>query len=158
MPGIGIGIVISVMAVMAVTVVVALALSSRRIIVRITGAVSQQGIRPTLDAVAIVTVGGTDDSVRAAPQRFLHQQDEVESFTQEVLAGSLRSIVGTLTVDEIIRDRAASAAQVAEESISSLSNQGLVLNTFQINGRPMPSRSSSGRGGDQAPVHQDARD
>ena len=109
-----------------------LALSSRRIIVRITGAVSKQGIRLNLDAVAIVKVGGTEDAVRAAAQRFLHQQDEIESFTQEVLAGSLRSIVGTLTVDEIIRDRAAFAAQVAEESISSLSNQGLVLDTFQI--------------------------
>lgn len=109
-----------------------LSLASRRISVRITGAVSKQGIRLNLDAVAIVKVGGTEDFVRAAAQRFLHQQDEIEGFTQEVLAGSLRSIVGTLTVDEIIRDRAAFAAQVAEESISSLSNQGLVLDTFQI--------------------------
>jgi len=109
-----------------------LSLASRRISVKIGGAVSKQGIRLNLDAVAIVKVGGTENSVRAAAQRFLHQQDEIESFTQEVLAGSLRSIVGTLTVDEIIRDRAAFAAQVAEESISSLSNQGLVLDTFQI--------------------------
>lgn len=109
-----------------------LSLASRRISVRISGAVSKQGIRLNLDAVAIVKVGGTENSVRAAAQRFLHQQDEIEGFTQEVLAGSLRSIVGTLTVDEIIRDRAAFAAQVAEESISSLSNQGLVLDTFQI--------------------------
>ncbi|TNM64679.1 flotillin family protein [Streptomyces sp. NP160] len=109
-----------------------LSLSSRRISVKIGGAVSKQGIRLNLDAVAIVKVGGSEDNVRAAAQRFLHQQDEIESFTQEVLAGSLRSIVGTLTVDEIIRDRAAFAAQVAEESISSLSNQGLVLDTFQI--------------------------
>ncbi len=109
-----------------------LSLSSRRISVKIGGAVSKQGIRLNLDAVAIVKVGGTEDNVRAAAQRFLHQQDEIESFTQEVLAGSLRSIVGTLTVDEIIRDRAAFAAQVAEESIASLSNQGLVLDTFQI--------------------------
>ncbi len=112
--------------------VYSLSLASRRISVKINGAVSKQGIRLNLDAVAIVKVGGSEDAVRAAAQRFLHQQSEIESFTQEVLAGSLRSIVGTLTVDEIIRDRAAFAAQVAEESISSLSNQGLTLDTFQI--------------------------
>ncbi|MEJ5867255.1 SPFH domain-containing protein [Pseudokineococcus sp. 5B2Z-1] len=110
----------------------ALSLASRSIRVQIRGAVSQQGIRLNLDAVAIVKVGGTENNVRAAAQRFLHQQDEIESFTQEVLAGSLRSIVGTLTVDEIIRDRAAFARQVADESVSSLNNQGLVLDTFQI--------------------------
>ena len=109
-----------------------LSLASRSIRVQIRGAVSKQGIRLNLDAVAIVKVGGTEAAVRAAAQRFLHQQSEIEAFTQEVLAGSLRSIVGTLTVDEIIRDRAAFAKQVADESVSSLNNQGLVLDTFQI--------------------------
>lgn len=109
-----------------------LSLASRSIRVQIRGAVSQLGIRLNLDAVAIVKVGGSETAVRAAAQRFLHQQDEIESFTQEVLAGSLRSIVGTLTVDEIIRDRAAFARQVADESVTSLNNQGLVLDTFQI--------------------------
>jgi flotillin len=109
-----------------------LSLASRSIRVQIRGAVSRLGIRLNLDAVAIVKVGGSETAVRAAAQRFLHQQDEIESFTQEVLAGSLRSIVGTLTVDEIIRDRAAFARQVADESVSSLNNQGLVLDTFQI--------------------------
>ena len=93
---------------------------------------SERGIRLNLDAVAIVKVGGTEDAVRAAAQRFLGQQGEIEPFTREVLAGSLRSIVGTLTVDAIIRDRVAFAAKVAEESESSLNNQGLVLDTFQI--------------------------
>lgn len=39
-----------------------------------------------LDAVAIVKVGGNEDSIRAAAQRFLSQQEEVETFTQEVLS------------------------------------------------------------------------
>ena len=88
----------------------ALDLSSRRIHVEITGAVSKQGIRANLQGVAIVKVGGTEDAIRAAAQRFLHQQAEIEEFTREVLAGALRSIVGRLTVEEIIRDRAAFAA------------------------------------------------
>ncbi len=71
----------------------ALSLASRSIRVQIRGAVSKQGIRLNLDAVAIVKVGGSEAAVRAAAQRFLHQQQEIDAFSQEVLAGSLRSIV-----------------------------------------------------------------
>src|SRR6478735_6879469 len=109
-----------------------LGLSSRRIHVEIQGAVSKQGIRANLQGVAIVKVGGTEDAIRAAAQRFLHQQNEIEEFTREVLAGALRSIVGRLTIEEIIRDRAAFASAVAEEAEHSMTNQGLVLDTFQL--------------------------
>ena len=109
-----------------------LQLSSRRIPVGIRGAVSSQGIKCDLEGVAIVKVGGNEDAIRAAAQRFLDQQDGIELFTQEVLAGSLRAIVGRLTVDEIIKDRAAFASAVAEEAETSLTNQGLALDTFQL--------------------------
>ena len=107
-------------------------LSSRRISVQIRGAVSGQGIKLNVDGVAIVKVGGNADQIRLAAQRFLSQQEDVEPFTQEVLAGALRSIIGGLTVEQIIRDRAAFAQRVAEESETSLTGQGLILDTFQI--------------------------
>jgi flotillin len=107
-------------------------LSSRRISVQIRGAVSGQGIKLNLDGVAIVKVGGNADQIRLGAQRFLSQQGDIESFTQEVLAGALRSIVGGLTVEQIIRDRAAFAQRVADESESSLTGQGLILDAFQI--------------------------
>lgn len=107
-------------------------LSSRRIPVAINGAISAQGIKCGLEGVAIVKVGGTEAAIRAAAQRFLHQQEDIETFTSEVLAGSLRSIVGRLTVNEIITDRAAFASAVAEEAETSLTNQGLALDTFQL--------------------------
>ena len=107
-------------------------LSSRRISVQIRGAVSGQGIKLNLDGVAIVKVGGNADQIRLGAQRFLSQQADIEPFTQEVLAGALRSIVGGLTVEQIIRDRAAFAQRVADESESSLTGQGLILDTFQI--------------------------
>ncbi len=107
-------------------------LSSRRISVQIRGAVSGQGIKLNVEGVAIVKVGGNADQIRLAAQRFLSQQQDVEPFTQEVLAGALRSIVGGLTVEQIIRDRAAFAQRVADESENSLTGQGLILDTFQI--------------------------
>lgn len=109
-----------------------ISLASRSIPVRINNAVSKDGIRLALESVAVVKVGGTEDAIRAAAQRFLHQQDQIEGFTQEVLAGSLRSIVGELTVEEIISNRKVFAAKVAEASETDLTNQGLVLDTFQI--------------------------
>jgi flotillin len=107
-------------------------LSSRRIPVGIRGAVSLHGIKCDLDGVAIVKVGGSESSIRAAAQRFLNQQQGIDTFTSEVLAGALRSIVGRLTIEEIIRDRAAFASAVAEEAETSLTGQGLVLDTFQL--------------------------
>ena len=77
-------------------------LSSRQIGISVGSAVSAQGIRCSLEGVAIVKVGGTEDAVRAAAQRFLGQQGEIDPFTQEVLAGSLRAIVGRLSVEEIV--------------------------------------------------------
>ena len=107
-------------------------LSSRRISVQIRGAVSGQGIKLNVEGVAIVKVGGNADQIRLSAQRFLSQQQDIEPFTQEVLAGALRSIVGGLTVEQIIRDRAAFAQRVADESENSLTGQGLILDTFQI--------------------------
>ncbi|WP_418955472.1 flotillin family protein [Streptomyces tritici] len=107
-------------------------LSSRHIPVAVRGAVTLRGVKANLDGVAIVKVGGTEDSIRAAAQRFLMQQDGIVGFTQEVLSGALRSIVGRMSVEDIIRDRAAFAGQVAEEAEASLSGQGLVLDAFQI--------------------------
>ena len=107
-------------------------LSSRQISVHVASAVSSQGIKVSLEGVAIVKVGGSDEAVRSAAQRFLGQQDAIEPFTQEVLAGSLRAIVGRLSIEEIVKDRAAFAREVAEEAETSLTNQGLVLDTFQL--------------------------
>ena len=126
-------------------------LSARQISVSVGSAVSAQGIKCSLEGVAIVKVGGAEDSIRAAAQRFLGQQDHIEHFTQEVLAGSLRSIVGRLSVEEIVKDRAAFAREVAEEAETSLTNQGLVLDTFQLQdiqteGRPPQGPRPAGGG------------
>lgn len=107
-------------------------LSSRGIRVEINGAVSKLGIRANVHGIAVVKVGGTESAIRAAAQRFLNQQNEIDQFTREVLAGALRSIVGQMTIEEIIRDRARFASEVAAVAEHSLTNQGLVLDTFQI--------------------------
>lgn len=107
-------------------------LSSRHIPIAVRGAVTLRGVKANLEGVAIVKVGGSEDAIRAAAQRFLQQQNGIVGFTQEVLSGALRAIVGRMSVEDIIRDRAAFAGQVAEEAEASLSGQGLILDAFQI--------------------------
>ncbi|EMY32939.1 hypothetical protein D477_017601, partial [Arthrobacter crystallopoietes BAB-32] len=108
-----------------------MSLASRQIRVDIEG-ISKNGIQLQLTGVAQVKVGGDDVSIRRAAQRFLNQQDQIDHYTQEILAGSLRAVVGTLTVEQIIQDRASFAASVSEEAEHSMNNQGLVIDTFQI--------------------------
>jgi len=110
-------------------------LSSQKIEVSVRDAVSAQGIKLNVDGIAIVKVGGDEESIRLAAQRLTgvpSQQLKIIEDTTHVLSGVLRSIVGTLTVEQIIRDRANFAAQVAEQIETSLTVQGLTLDTFQI--------------------------
>ncbi len=85
-----------------------LSLASRQVSLTIEG-ISQNGSKLHLTGVAQVKVGGGADSVRKAAQRFLNQQDAIDHYTQETLSGSLHSIVGTLTVESIIKDHASFA-------------------------------------------------
>lgn len=107
-------------------------LSARRINIPIRSAVSLNGVKLNVDGIAVIKVGGDASSIRSAAQRFLTQQDQIDVFATETLAGALRSVVGKLTVEEIIRDRAAFAGQVAEATESAFTGQGLTVDTFQI--------------------------
>src|SRR5215469_1016085 len=74
--------------------------------------------------------------IRPAAQRFLHRQDRIEAFTGHVRSGSLHAVVGRLTVEEIIRDRAALSVHVVEEAERALTHQGLVLERLPVGGHP----------------------
>ena len=108
-----------------------LSLRSRQLSITTTAQTSN-GITIQAQAVAVVKVGGEESMIRAAAQRFLSQQGEIESSTQEVLSGSLRGIIGSLTVENIIQDRAALASAVLGAAEDALTKQGLVVDTLQI--------------------------
>lgn len=108
-----------------------ISLRSRRLSI-VTGAQTTDGITIQAQAVAVVKVGGSQEMIRAAAQRFLSNSDEIDESTQEVLSGSLRSIIGGLTVLQIIRDRAVVAQSVLEAAEEALTKQGLVVDTLQI--------------------------
>ena len=108
-----------------------LSLRSRRLVIS-TKAQTKNGITITARAVAVIKVGGSEEMIRSAAQRFLSQQEEIETSTQEVLAGSLRGIIGQLEVTELIRDRQALASAVLAAAEEALTKQGLVVDTLQV--------------------------
>jgi flotillin len=108
-----------------------LSLRSRRLTIT-TKAQTKNGITITARAVAVIKVGGSEEMIRSAAQRFLSQQEEIETSTQEVLSGSLRGIIGQLEVTDLIRDRAALASAVLAAAEEALTKQGLVVDTLQV--------------------------
>jgi uncharacterized membrane protein YqiK len=67
--------------------------------------VTQQGIPVHIKAVVIYKVGDDFVSIANAARRFLDQQDKMDTRIQNVFAGHLRAICGSLTVEELIRHR-----------------------------------------------------
>ena len=92
------------------------------------------GVTLHLAAVALVKVGSSAEQVRAAAERFASQDKAIEQFTTEQLEGALRGVVATLSVEEVMQDRQKLADQIAEGISPDLLAQGLVLDSFAIQG------------------------
>src|ERR671937_390374 len=110
-----------------------LKLTARQISVQLTDAVTSQGIKVHVQGVATFKIGRDVESLRNAAERFLDSKDEqVDSIVKNVPEGSLRSIVGTLTIEELIRDRQKLLQQVQDAAKGDLATSGLQIDAFTI--------------------------
>src|SRR5215218_2027017 len=107
-------------------------LSARQINVQLSDAVTKQGIKVAVQGVATVKIGSDEESIRAAAERFMEREDQIEPIVKNVLEGSLRSIVGTLTVEELNYDRAKFQQEVQSAARSDLATSGLTIDNFTI--------------------------
>src|SRR5215510_989458 len=107
-------------------------LSARQINIALPDAVTKQGIKCAVQGVATVKIGSDEESIRAAAERFLEREDQIDSIVKNVLEGSLRSIVGTLTVEELNYDRAKFQQEVQSAARSDLATSGLTIDNFTI--------------------------
>jgi flotillin len=107
-------------------------LSARQINIQLSDAVTKQGIKCAVQGVATVKIGSDEESIRAAAERFLEREDQIDSIVKNVLEGSLRSIVGTLTVEELNYDRAKFQQEVQSAARSDLATSGLTIDNFTI--------------------------
>ncbi len=107
-------------------------LSARQINVNLSDAVTKQGIKVAVQGVATVKIGGDEESIRNAAERFLDHEDLLDSIVKNVLEGSLRSIVGTLTVEELNYDRQKFQQEVQSAAKADLATSGLTIDNFTI--------------------------
>lgn len=93
---------------------------------------SQDNITVDVTAVAIVKIGSTVEYVSKAAERFSSQDEAIVVFTTDQLEGALRGVVARLSVVELLRDRKKFGDEIAESVSRELSEQGLILDSFQI--------------------------
>jgi flotillin len=91
------------------------------------------GVPVTVDGVAQVKVGSDEVSIRTAAEQFLSKSvTEIKNVALQTLEGHLRAILGTLSVEEIYRDRDKFAQRVQEVSALDMQNMGLNIVSFTI--------------------------
>ncbi|UOX89897.1 SPFH domain-containing protein [Amycolatopsis sp. FBCC-B4732] len=94
--------------------------------------VTKQAIALTVRAVIAFKVGNDTESIVNAGQRFLSDQDQMSVLTGRIFAGHLRSIIGSMTVEEIITERQKLATEVLDGSAVEMAKIGLSVDALQI--------------------------
>ncbi len=94
--------------------------------------VTKQGISLNVRAVIAFKVGNDEESIVNAGQRFLSDQDQMTILTGRIFAGHLRSIIGSMTVEEIVTERQKLATEVLDGSKTEMAKIGLTVDSLQI--------------------------
>jgi len=90
-----------------------------------------RGIPINVKAVAQVKVCGDVNHIRAAAEGFLGMPvPQIQSTIKETLAGHLRGIIGTLTIEELYRDQKRFQDSVREEAHNDLDGMGFEFRSF----------------------------
>ncbi len=89
------------------------------------------GVLVTVEAVANIRFKEDAQSLLAAGSRFLGMPPtQISAVARETLEANLRGVVGTLTVDQLIKDRDAFRQQVLREAAEDLSRLGMQIDVF----------------------------
>jgi len=92
-----------------------------------------KGVPVSVKAVANVKIRSDDASLQAAAERFLGMnQEQMHRVIYQTLEGHLRSILGTLTVEEINSDRQSFAQKLTSEAAMDLEKMGLGVDVLTI--------------------------
>jgi flotillin len=94
--------------------------------------VTRQGISLTVRAVIAFKVGNDPESIVNAGQRFLSDQNQMSTLAGRIFAGHLRSIIGSMTVEEIVTERQKLATEVLDGSKGEMAKIGLIVDALQI--------------------------
>src|ERR687897_626699 len=92
-----------------------------------------KGVPVSVKAVANVKIRGDETSLQASAERFLGMTHvEVQKVIFQTLEGHLRSILGTLTVEEVNSDRQSFAQKLTTEAATDLEKMGIGVDVLTI--------------------------
>jgi uncharacterized membrane protein YqiK len=94
--------------------------------------VTTQGIPVGVKAVVIYKIADDFQSIANAARRFLDQEEQMDVKVHNVFAGHLRSIVGTMTVEDLIRNRDKLTQATRESSAHEMQRLGLTIDSLQV--------------------------
>lgn len=91
------------------------------------------GVPVLVDGVAQITIRDDAASIRTAARMFLGKsREEIARMAHQTIEGHLRAIIGTLTIEEIYKEREKFSQKVQEIAASDLSNMGLAVVSFVV--------------------------
>ncbi|HWO77360.1 MAG TPA: flotillin family protein [Bacillus sp. (in: firmicutes)] len=94
---------------------------------------TEQGVPVMADGTAIIKIGGSISEIATAAEQFLGKtKQDRENEAREVLEGHLRSILGSMTVEEIYKNREKFSQEVQRVASQDLAKMGLVIVSFTI--------------------------
>ena len=94
---------------------------------------TKEGVSVSVDGIAQVKVGRSENAIRTAAEQFLGKTvREIAEVALQTLEGQQRAILGTMTVEDIYRDRVAFAEQVRDVAATDMTNMGLEIVSFSI--------------------------
>ena len=103
--------------------------------INLQNALSNNGVPVNVEAVGLVRIGSADEAVQTAVQRFLTSDlNELQRQINEILAGSLRGITATMTVEDLNSNRDTLARSVVEEAGGDLARIGMEVDVLKIAG------------------------
>ena len=91
-----------------------------------------QGLAVHVRAVIAFKVGDDPESITKSARRFRRDQRQMPALVGRIFSGHLRSIVGSMTVESIIRDQQALAENIMGASKPELARIGLIVDSLQI--------------------------
>src|SRR4051812_27503457 len=93
---------------------------------------TQQGLTLGVRAVIAFKVGDDPESISAAARRFQADQSQMAALVGRIFSGHLRSIVGSMTVESIIRDQQRLGEAILDASKGEMARIGLLVDSLQI--------------------------
>merc|ERR1719492_619443 len=94
---------------------------------------TKQGVPLTVTGVAQVKIMKDPDLLQTASEQFLgKKEDEITETILQTLEGHLRAILGTLTVEEVYKDRDQFASLVREVAVPDVGRMGIEVLSFTI--------------------------